>query len=657
MYCKVILPIPYDKEYTYRYPKKLSLEKGHVVLVPFGNRQEEIGVVSKIMTTVDKSESNIKFKEVIRIVNKIKLKSTILEFLQWVAHYTLNPMGLVLKMTLPNKKIIDYISDKKDILYVEENTKRVILNQEQSKAFSQINKFLKSKQKTIVLEGVTGSGKTEVYFEAVENILKLNLQVLILLPEISLTPQIENSFLKRFGFEPDVWHSKISLSKKRKIWNDCYRGFSKIIIGARSSLFIPFKNLGLIIIDEEHDISYKQEEGIRYQARDMAIVRSVFEKIPIILSTATPAIETYYNLKNKKYDHVFLSKQYSGFDLPSINLVDMKKSKYSNNWISEEIIHEIKNCLQNNKQSLLFLNKRGYAPLTICSSCGYRLQCDNCASWLVLHHKKKILSCHHCGFNVSIDKGCSNCNDKNNLKYIGPGVERVGEELNCIFPQAKIQIMSSDTMNTSKKINEIIKNVEDKKIDILVGTQILAKGYHFPSLSLVGVLDADAGLMGGDLRASEHTYNLLQQVSGRAGRTKSVGKVYIQTYFTDNPLIKSLKNRNRESFLNNILLERKNFNLPPYSFLISIIISGPTKSELLNYAKKLINKNPIKKGISVLGPVEAPIFLLRGKYRYRFLLKGTKRQELNTFTKKLIKNIVTPRNMRLTIDVDPYSFT
>ena len=656
MFCKIIVPVPIDKEYTYRYSKNLILKRGDVVKVPFGKRKSEIGLVYEVIQENELNYPLKNIKEIINKINNIQINDRMMQFIDWVSKYNLCPKGLILKMVLPNLEIINYENNSKQKV-ITKFKKNIKLNIEQKKAFELIQKNLKDKQKTIVLEGVTGSGKTEVFFEVIKKIIKKNFQVLILLPEISLTPNIEKRFTNRIGFNPEIWHSKISISKKRKIWNGCYLGEVKIVVGARSSLFLPFKNLGLIIVDEEHDISYKQEDGVRYQARDMAVVRSNMEKIPIILSSATPSIETYLNIKKKRYEHIFLSKQYSGFDLPRTHLINLQKEKLSKNrWISDRIINGITNCLNNNKQSLIFLNRRGYAPLTICSSCGYRIQCEYCSSWLVMHNKKRILCCHHCGFTKSLLDKCLKCNSENSLKFIGPGIERIAEELKDNFPKANIEILSSENMNTHKKISEIINRIEQKKIDIMVGTQILAKGHHFPNLSLVGVIDADAGLMGGDLRASEHTYNLLQQVSGRAGRSIEVGDVYIQTYFENNPLIQSLKKHDRESFLKYTLNDRKNFNLPPYVHLISLIFSGFSKGEVFSYSKKTIKKFPIKEDISILGPVEAPIFLLRGRYRYRVLLRGSKRKELNLYVEKWLKNITLPHSIRLITDVNPYTF-
>jgi len=449
MYYKVIVPVPINKEYTYRYSDDLILNKGDVVEVPFGKRKSEVGLVYE---NIKKNELNYpikNIKEIISKINNVRLSNRMLKFIEWVSNYTLYPKGLILKMVLPNMDIINYKTDNNKQIDIIKYKKSIKLNIDQKKAFKLIERNLKHKQKTIVLEGITGSGKTEVFFEVIKKIIKKNVQVLILLPEISLTPNLEKRFTNHFGFEPEIWHSKISDSKKRKIWNRCYLGESKIIVGARSGLFLPFKKLGLIIVDEEHDISYKQEDGVRYHARDMAVVRSNIEKIPIILSTATPSIETYLNIQKKRYEHIFLSKQYSGFDLSRIHLINLQKEKLNKNiWISEKIINAISSCLNNNKQSLIFLNRRGYAPLTVCSSCGYRIQCEYCSSWLVMHNKKNILCCHHCGFTKHLLDKCIKCKSKNSLKFIGPGIERIAEELRNNFSKASIEILSSENMNT-----------------------------------------------------------------------------------------------------------------------------------------------------------------------------------------------------------------
>ena len=369
------------------------------------------------------------------------------------------------------------------------------------------------KTSPIVLEGVTGSGKTEVYFKAIEKVFKKRKQALIMLPEISLTPQLELRFKERFGFWPDIWHSKISEKKRKSTWHRCYQGKPIIVVGARSSLFLPFKHLGLIVVDEEHDLSFKQEDNIRYQARDLAIVRSQIEKFLVILSSATPSLETQNNIKKNKFIHVYLPSQFSGLNLPEIELIDLQNERLEKNkWISSKIFEQINICVEKGEQVLLFLNRRGYSPLSICANCSYRYQCDHCSSWLVMHRNKKRLLCHHCGSIYPVDPICPKCSKENSLKLIGPGVERLEEEIKDFFPKYNIGTMSSDNANTPIKIKKIIDNFSSKKIDILVATQIMAKGYHFPNLSLVGIIDADAGLVGGDIRAIERTYNLLQHI-------------------------------------------------------------------------------------------------------------------------------------------------
>ena len=413
----------------------------------------------------------------------------------------------------------------------------------------------------------------------------------------------------------------------------------------------------MIIVDEEHDLSFKQEDNVRYHARDLAIVRAQIEKCPIILSSATPSLETYYNIEKKNFKHLFLSSQFSGLELPHIELIKLQDEKFEKNrWISKKIVNALSEYLAKGEQAMLFLNRRGYSPLMLCYVCGYRCQCDHCSSWLVMHKINNRLLCHHCGAIYSIDVDCPKCQKRDTFKPIGPGVERLAEEINSILPQYNTMIMSSDNANTPNKIKNIIKNFENKKIDILVATQIMAKGYHFPNLSMVGVIDADAGLMGGDIRAIERTYNLLQQVSGRAGRSKKVGKVFIQTYYPDHPVIQSFKERNRKNFIKQTLKERQQFNIPPFSFMTAIIISCSSKIHAEAYANQLAKGHLVDNRINIMGPVEAPIFLLRGKYRYRLLLKGNRRNKLNDFTRKIIEKSPPPTSIRLTIDVNPYTF-
>jgi len=649
MYYNIIIARPFDKLFTYKLDDQ-SLEIGQIVIVPFG-KVMEVGMVMEI--DVNKPDYNI--KKIETVISGIQFNEINVKFLKWVSDYTLAPIGSVLKLFTINKDIISYQRDIKNL--PEPSFKSTILNDEQDKAKEDIVKIQEHSHKPIVLEGVTGSGKTEVYFDLIESEIKKSKQILIMVPEISLTPQLENRFKERFGIEISIWHSKITPKRRKEIWHKCYEGEPLVVIGARSSLFLPFNNLGLTVIDEEHDSSYKQEDNIRYQARDLAVVKANLEKTKLILASATPSLETINNINNKKYHHVFLSKQYSGLPLPQISLVDLSKNKLEKNqWISSLLKNEIENCLSNKEQALIFLNRRGYSPLSLCVECGYRHQCSQCSSWLVMHQQKKRLLCHQCGSIEEMSFNCPKCLAKDSIKFIGPGVERIAEELIQSFPDKVVNVMSSDLINSPKKIKELIDKFSNKKIDIIVATQIMAKGYDFPNLSLVGVIDADAGLFGGDMRAIEKTYNMLQQVSGRAGRSQQTGKVIIQTYYPEQPIIQSLQQRDRTSFINQALMEREEFNIPPFGFMTSIIISGSSKANVKKISQQLVYFRKYSEECDVLGPVEAPINLLKGQFRYRILLKGKSRKNLNVFTKKMVNSVKIPSAVKVIIDVDPYTF-
>ncbi len=646
----VVVTRPFDKVFTYS-SKNEQLEIGQIVLVPFG-KKIEAGIIWK----KNVKNPGYEIKEVIKICNDLILQNSSIDFINWIASYTLAPLGAVLKLFLINNDIVEFDKEKLDS-FNNSKPSLVTLSEEQENSFKEITQSFKKSNKPVLLEGVTGSGKTEVYFEIIDKFLKEKKQILIMVPEISLTPQLETRVKKRFGMEVCLWHSKITKKNRQKIWHQCFAGDPVIVIGARSSLFLPFTNLGLIVVDEEHDSSYKQEDNIRYQARDLAIVRAKIEKNFILLASATPSLETINNVKIKKYHQVYLSKQFSGTPLPEISIIDLNRDKLDKDkWISQSIIVSISQCLENNEQTLIFLNRRGYSPLTLCNSCGFRYECHQCSSWMVMHQHKKVFLCHQCGTIKKLNLDCPKCNENESIKFVGPGVERVAEELKELFPRKKISIMSSDNVNTPNKIKKFITDINNKDIDIIVATQIMAKGYDFPNLSLVGIVDADAGLFGGDPRAIEKTFNLLQQVGGRAGRGKKIGKVFLQTYFPDQEIIKSIKLREREAFIERALEERKNFNIPPFGFMTSIILSSHTKAIVLKHASRLAQQDQNSENIKILGPVEAPISLLRGQYRYRILLKSNSRKNLNKFTKKIIEKTKLPSSVKLIIDVDPYSF-
>ena len=649
MYYNIIVARPFDHIFTYEVDDP-ALKIGQIVIVPFG-KNLEVGMIME--SDVVKPEYTI--KKITTVLEGLQLSELNIKFLKWVSEYTLAPIGSVLKLFIINKDIVSY--ERKDQDLHQPTFKSVKLNEEQYQTKEKIIQIQETSHKPIVLEGVTGSGKTEVYFELIEIEIKRSKQVLIMVPEISLTPQLENRFKERFGMDIDVWHSKITPKKRKEIWHKCFAGEPCVVIGARSSLFLPFKNLTLIVIDEEHDPSYKQEDNIRYQARDLAVVKSNFEKSKLILASATPSLETVNNINHKKYHHVFLSKQYSGLPLPKITLVDLSKNKLEKNqWISNILKSEIDQCLENKEQALIFLNRRGYSPLSLCVECGYRHQCNQCSSWLVMHQQKKRLLCHQCGSIQEMSLDCPTCLAKDSIKFIGPGVERVAEELSQAYPDKVVSVMSSDIINSPKKIKELVSKFSNKEIDIIVATQIMAKGYDFANLSLVGVIDADAGLFGGDMRAIEKTYNILQQVSGRAGRSQQPGKVIIQTYYPEQPIIQSLQKRDRSSFINQALAEREQFKIPPFGYMTAVIISGSSKANVEKSAQQLVYSRKNSDEVAVLGPVEAPINLLKGQYRYRILLKGNSRKKLNIFTKKMINSNKIPSTVRVVIDVDPYTF-
>ena len=507
------------------------------------------------------------------------------------------------------------------------------------------------------MDGVTGSGKTEVYFQAILNTLKQKKQVLVLLPEIYLSTEWNFRFKQNFGFDPLIWHSNLSKKIRKETWFKVNRGDNNAIVGARSALFLPFSNLGLIIIDEEHDNSFKQEEGVLYNARDMALIRAKIEKIPIILSTATPSMETWSNSQNNKFSYVKLSERIGIAKMPEIRIVDMREANLDyNKWISHSLKDKISENLVNKNLSLLFLNRRGYAPLKLCNSCGHRLKCRNCESWLVEHKKDNILICHQCGITQKFENKCKSCGEEETLISCGPGVERIEEEIMGYFPEVKIEILSSDTVKNPQAMSALLEKIQNSEIDIIIGTQMISKGHNFKNLTLVGIIDADMSLSGGDLRASEKAFQVLHQVSGRAGRENKKGIVLIQTYDPENQVIEALKKNNRDNFLTMEKDFRKVANLPPFGRLVSIIISSKDQYKLERFGNTLKDFAPNFENISILGPAPAPIFYLRGKFRYRFLIKTKKEINIQKVIKIWLQNTKLPSAIKLVIDIEPYSF-
>ena len=479
-------------------------------------------------------------------------------------------------------------------------------------------------------------------------------------PEVSLTNDFIKRIEKRFGYLPDIWHSKITPSKKKKIIHKIISGRSQILIGTRSALFLPYKNLGMLVVDEEHDPSYKQEEKGIYSARDMAVVRASIEKFTLILVSATPSLETIYNIDQKKYFHVKLKNKFSITPEPKITVIDMKKSKLKkNNWVSDELKKTILKKLSMDQQSLLFINKRGYAPMIICKSCGHKFTCKNCSSYLVEHLKDKKLLCHHCGYKLgSFQIKCQSCNNEDeSFVDFGAGIEKIYNEIARDFPTAKICLFSSDHIKSSEDLNEKVEKIYNNKFDIIIGTQLITKGYHFPFLTCVGVVDADMTLRGGDLRASEKTYQMLYQVAGRAGRGDIPGEVYLQSYFPENETIKDLTNMDREKFYKKELNIRMRANLPPISKMAAIIVSGRNISDVQQACLKLSKSTPKIDNVDFYGPAPAPLSRLKGKHRLRFLIHEKKGRKIQKIILHWLSKVPQTPGVTITTDIDPQNFT
>ena len=511
-----------------------------------------------------------------------------------------------------------------------------------------------------LLEGVTGSGKTEVYFEAIAAALRAGGQVLVLLPEIVLTAQWLDRFEARFGALPVEWHSDIRPGERRRAWRAVAEGAASVVVGARSALFLPFPELGLIVVDEEHDASFKQEDGAHYHARDMAVVRASIERVPIVLASATPALESVANVEAGRYGRLHLPDRHGGAELPEVAAIDMRaEPPPRQRWLSPPLRAALTETLERGEQAMLYLNRRGYAPLTLCGACGHRMECPNCSAWLVEHRLAGRLQCHHCGFTRRRPEACPECGVDAALKACGPGVERLAEEVADLFPAARTVVMTSDTVHGPAAAAELVHAMAAREIDLLIGTQIVAKGHHFPQLTLVGVVDADLGLEGGDLRAAERTYQLLSQVAGRAGRAERPGRVVLQTYQPDNPVIRALVSGDAETFVAAELAARKRAGMPPFGRLAAIIVSGPDLDRVADCARALgraAPRGPGAEGVEVWGPAPAPLAMIRGRHRQRLLLKVEKTVNLQGVLSGWLARVKPAASVRVTVDVDPYSF-
>lgn len=714
----VLLPIPTQGPYTYAVPEGLQLSPGDYVQVPLGPRQIAAVVWDGEAATLDQK----KLKAVIKKFDCPAMASDMRRFIEWMANYTLSAPGMVLKMALrvpaaldpepplPGYRFTEHCPDrmtsarrlvlafadhglswtksglahaagvtpsvidglvKQNVLQPIEIPARtlhaepdpeyasVALSPDQ-KTNSEIliENFKSQKTGVTLLEGVTGSGKTEVYFEALAECIRNGKQALVLIPEIALTSTLLKRFENRFGSPPAEWHSDIPPNRREKIWRQVATGQLRVVAGARSALFLPFCDLGLIIVDEEHDLAYKQEDRVFYNARDMAVVRGNFANAPIILCSATPSVESRVNADLERYSFAKLQNRFGEAALPDLSAIDLRRNPPApGKFLSPILTDAIAKTLKKEEQSLLFLNRRGYAPLTLCRVCGHRFECQNCSAWLVEHRFRNILQCHHCGETQPTPEACPSCGALDHLVACGPGVERLAEEVLEQFPEARTIVLSSDMMGGAKRLRLELEAIAKGEADIIIGTQLVAKGHNFPLMTLVGVVDADLGLANGDPRAAERTFQLLYQVTGRAGRSGASAKGILQSYQPDHPVIASILSGDREGFYNREIEARKQTSLPPFGRLAAVIISGKDRRESEQYARNLRLAAPQTKEVRVLGPAEAPLAMIRGRYRYRILVHSPRNFQLQDWLRGWFSNAPKPHgSIRMQIDIDPQSF-
>jgi len=644
--------IPNIINHAFTYESDLKLKPGEYVTVPFG-KSEKIGV---IWNEFEKDKKKyFKIKKIKKKLNINPLKIETINFLNWFSEYNLVPKGMALKMHLISGEAIENFKELEyEKYFLKTKIKQYELNEEQENAFNEISKKNKN-FRVHLLQGTTGSGKTIVYFKVIKEKIKDGFQALILLPEIGLTTEFEKKFIDYFGFKPAIWHSGITPKRKKIIWSGLASGKIKVVIGARSSLFLPFFKLGIITIDEEHDQSFKQDEGIIYNARDMAISRAKFENIPINLVTAVPSIETYENIKKNKFSYSRLIKRFKNADLPQHEIIDLNKYRLANNsWISSKTIDKVKEHLHNGDQVLFFINRRGFAPVALCKNCLKIYSCPNCSINLVYHKEKKNLLCHYCGFKSLLNKKCEK-KDICEFIFSGPGVERIAEEVKNLFPKINSVIFSSDTMN-KKSSNNILEKIINNQIKILVGTQLISKGFHFPNLNCIVVIDIDLTSQGHDLRTAEKNLQLYHQLSGRAGRDGKPAKVYFQTYNLKPNLINQITNKDPFIFLDNELNLRKKNNLPPFERFISLILTSKNEKKLEKESHLLKEILASKLNGKVLGPINAPIYRVRKNFRNRLLIRSKKSFKIQNSLSKILENYKLPTGIKLTVDVDPITF-
>jgi primosomal protein N' (replication factor Y) len=717
----VLLPLALPAPYDYLVPKGDHVDPGEFVVVPLGPAEYIAAVWRRAEGEAAPKIERKKLREILEILDVPKLPDVSLDFVDWVANYTLASPGMVLRMMMSASSafqppaprygvriagpaparftpararvieaakngliwvksalaeaagvspgVIDGLVDAGTLVAeplpdwhampLDPSRERAKLTKEQGEAAKELLKNTSNGFVATLLDGVTGSGKTEVYFEAIAQCLERGQQALVLMPEIALTSQFLARCEERFGAKPAEWHSGLTPSMRGRVWRTVAENKAKLVVGARSALFLPFPNLGLIVIDEEHDQAYKQEDRVAYQARDMAVVRAHLGACPCVLSSATPSIESLVNVEWGRYRHIQLGTRYKAAGLPAIQAIDMRANPPERgHWLSPVLIDAVTETLERGEQALLFLNRRGYAPVTLCRKCGFRFECPNCSAWLVEHRFRRRLECHHCGKFIPIPHECPSCGAEESLVACGPGIERIAEEVAELFPEARRVLLSSDLTPSIADLRETLREIEAHEVDVIIGTQLVAKGHHFPGLALVGVIDADLGLAQGDPRAAERTFQLLSQVTGRAGRDAIKGRGLIQTYMPEHPVIAALVSGDRDTFYEREIAARRDAGMPPFGRLAAILITAGSREAAEGYAREVARHAPQAAKIQVLGPAEAPLWVIRGRYRYRLLVKATREADLQAYLRLWLSGEVPKArgDIRLTVDIDPYSF-
>lgn len=648
----ILLPYKFDKCFT--YDSSLPLAPGTLVRVPLGRRMV-VGVVWD-----EAPDATVKTRPVQEVLAFPPLPQTLCRFIDWVAAYTLAPRGDVLALTVKEKLLEAPPKRAKIFTFggADPGFSMPSLSPLQQQAATSLCDSVRDGGFSVtLLDGVTGSGKTEVYLEAVAAARRKGEQVLVLLPEIALSVQMLTRFEARFGVRPAVWHSELTPAQRRETFRAVALGQADIIVGARSALFLPFPALGLIVVDEEHETAFKQEEGVIYNARDMAVVRAKLCQRPVILVSATPSLESTENAAQGRYKKLDLPARHGGAALPDVEAIDMRDAPPERGrFLSPVLEAAIQETLAREEQAMLFLNRRGYAPLTLCRTCGHRLACPHCSAWLVEHRASPRLSCHHCGFSIQRPAHCPGCQAEESFVPIGPGVERIAEEVAALFPDTKALIMASDVIESPTQATAAAEKIASREVGLIIGTQMVAKGWHFPHLTLVGIVDADLGLAGGDLRAGEHTVQMLHQVAGRAGRAEAPGRVLLQSYDPTHPVIAALLSGNLSAFLTQEADLRRPGHWPPFGRLVALIISAEDERLADQLARALARCAPRWEGLEVLGPAPAPIALLRGRHRRRLLLKARREIAVQPILREWLAHVPIPRQAKLDIDVDPVSF-